>query len=215
MWKYIKGQNLNGAHNSLVDVKVQTDILINKMLVGFINRTTSIQTVDAIFSSTQKNDWRKEMEPEQPVHSTWVEQTKENNFEWTPPEDDSYTDFARGPLLGPTTYIQGTAMQTHNLASIFLAILPLAFFSKVAEFTNNYSFEDWVVEKTALDSDGNQRGDFIWKLYPHQPMENQLPGTTTVQISSESSGVLLLDLLYAGKLSSYSKALILDLTRNC
>ncbi len=64
MWKYFEGQNLNGAHNSLVDVKAQTDILINKMFVGFINRTASIQTVDAIFSTTQKNDWRKEMEPE-------------------------------------------------------------------------------------------------------------------------------------------------------
>jgi hypothetical protein len=47
------------------------------------------------------------MEPERPVHSTWVEQTKENNFELTPPEDDSYTGFAGGPLLGPTTYVQG------------------------------------------------------------------------------------------------------------
>jgi hypothetical protein len=97
------------------------------------------------------------MEPKQPFHSLWVEQTKENNFEWTTREDDSYTGFARGPLLGPTTYVQGNAMQTHDLASIFLAILPLMFFSKVAEFTNNYCFEDWVVEKTALDSDGNPK----------------------------------------------------------
>ena len=85
---------MNGAHNSLVDVKAQTDILINNMFVGFINRTTSIQTVDAIFSTIKKNDWRKEMEPEQPVHSPWVEQTMDNNFEWTPPEDDGYTGFA-------------------------------------------------------------------------------------------------------------------------
>jgi hypothetical protein len=98
------------------------------------------------------------MKPEQPVHSPWVEQTKENYFEWNPPEDDSYTGFAGGPLLGPTTYIQGIAMQPRDLASIFLAVLPLTFFSKkVAEFTNNYCFEDWVVEKTALDSEGNPK----------------------------------------------------------
>ncbi len=30
----IKGQNLNGAHNSLIDVKAQTDILISKNVCG-------------------------------------------------------------------------------------------------------------------------------------------------------------------------------------
>jgi hypothetical protein len=122
VWKFINdGPNLNGAHNSLVDVKAQTDILINKMFVPFINRTASIQFVDAIFSATQQKDWRKEQELEQPVHSLWVEKMKENNFEWTPPENDSYTGFAGGPLVGPTTYVQGIAMRTQNLASIFLS----------------------------------------------------------------------------------------------
>jgi hypothetical protein len=47
-----------------------------------------------------------------------------------PPEDDSYMGFAGGPLVGPTTYAQDIAMQTHDLASIFLAILLLKIFSK-------------------------------------------------------------------------------------
>jgi hypothetical protein len=81
---------MTAAHNSLIEVKAQTSILINKMFAAFINRTSSIQTVDAIFSATQQNEWRKELEPEQPVHSPWVEQTKGNNFERTPREDDSY-----------------------------------------------------------------------------------------------------------------------------
>jgi hypothetical protein len=160
---------LNGAHNSLVDVKAQTDILINNMFVGFINRTTSIQTVDAIFSTIKKNDWRKEMEPEQPVYSPWVEQTKENYFEW-------YSGFAGGPLLGPTTYVQGITMQTRDLASIFLAILPLTFFSKVAEFTNNYCFEDWVVEKMALDPDGNPKKRHYLETVPASTNGEPTPG---------------------------------------
>jgi hypothetical protein len=157
MWNYINGHNLNEAHNSLIDVKAQTDITINKMFVSFNNRIASIQTVDAIFSATQQNDWKKELEPERLVHSLWVELTKEKNFEWTPLEVDSYTGFARGPLVGPTTYVQGIAMQTQDLLSIFLAILPLTFFSKVAKLTNKYCFKDWVVEKKALDSDGNPK----------------------------------------------------------
>ena len=47
-------------------------------------------------------------------------------------------------------------MQTRDLSSIFLAILPLTFFSKVAKLTNKYCFE-WVVEKKVLDSDGNPK----------------------------------------------------------
>ena len=86
-----------------------------------------------------------------------MELTKENNFEWTPLEVDSYTGFAGGPLVGPTTYVQRIAMQTQDLLSIFLAILPLTFFSKVAKLINKYCFKDWVVEKKVLDSDGNPK----------------------------------------------------------
>ncbi len=101
---------------------------------------------------------------------------KENNFEWTPPEDDSYTGFAGGPLLGPTMYVQGIAMQTKDLASIFLAILPHTFFSKVAEFTNNYCFEDWVVEKTALDSEGNPKKRTYLETVPASTNGEPTPG---------------------------------------
>jgi hypothetical protein len=69
VWKYINGQNLNKAYNSLINVEAQTNILINQKFTAFINRTTSIQTVDAIFSVSQQNNWKKELEPEQPVHS--------------------------------------------------------------------------------------------------------------------------------------------------
>ena len=29
MWKFITGQNLNGAHDSLIDAKAKTDIVIH------------------------------------------------------------------------------------------------------------------------------------------------------------------------------------------
>ena len=45
---------------------------------------------------------------------------------------------------------QSIAMQTQDLASIFLAILSLTFFSKVAELAIKYCFDDWVVEKKGL-----------------------------------------------------------------
>ena len=71
MWKYIQLpeiKNLNGAHDSLVDTKAQTDLFIYHMFVPFINRSSSIQAIDKIFSSTQLNVWTKKMEPVRKVH---------------------------------------------------------------------------------------------------------------------------------------------------
>ena len=45
LWNYIKEQNLNGAHDSLVDTKAQTDIIISDKFVPFINRSKSIQHI--------------------------------------------------------------------------------------------------------------------------------------------------------------------------
>jgi hypothetical protein len=42
-----------------------------------------------------------------------------------------------------------------NLALIFLAILPVLFFVKVALLTRKYCYKDWVVEKEQRDEHGN------------------------------------------------------------
>ena len=43
IWKHINdGQNLNGAHNSLVDVKAQSDVLIHPSFVPYIDQKASI-----------------------------------------------------------------------------------------------------------------------------------------------------------------------------
>ena len=43
IWKYINdGHNLNGAHDNMLDTKAQTDIIINKTFIQFINYSSSI-----------------------------------------------------------------------------------------------------------------------------------------------------------------------------
>ena len=55
VWKYIKGrENLNGAHDSLVDAMAQTDILIFESFTTYIDRGLSIQLIHDIFSKTQQ-----------------------------------------------------------------------------------------------------------------------------------------------------------------
>ena len=81
IWKFITKSNLNGTHDSLIDTKAQTDIFVHKHFVPFINQTYSVQPIDAIFSATQPNRWKKTMVPDQPAHNPWIELTTTTNFE--------------------------------------------------------------------------------------------------------------------------------------
>ncbi len=79
VWKYANnGSYLNGAHDSLVDVRAQTNILTHSSFVPFIDRASSIQPIDEIFSRTLQNELKKNMEPTRPVHAPWIELTKEH-----------------------------------------------------------------------------------------------------------------------------------------
>ena len=159
IWKYLDPQNrnLNGAHNSLVDAKAQTDIIIHEKFSPFINRKNSIQTIGYIFSKSDQNDMKKKMEHKRPIHAPWTEQTKNSNIQWEPIEADRYTGSDGGPPPGPSRKIVDVVSKAESLANIFLAMIPLSFWSKVAELTAKYCYEDWVVEKEVIDSFGNKK----------------------------------------------------------
>jgi hypothetical protein len=73
MWSFINyGQCLENAHDSMVDAKAQCDVLTDARFVPFINHFNSIQLITEMFSKTQQNVWRKEIEPSCPVHAPWV-----------------------------------------------------------------------------------------------------------------------------------------------
>jgi hypothetical protein len=68
MWSFINdGQCLENAHDSMVDAKAQSDVLTDARFVPFINWSNSIQLITEMFSKTQKNEWRKEIEPSRTV----------------------------------------------------------------------------------------------------------------------------------------------------
>ena len=157
VWKFLFGRNFNGAHNSLVDSIGQTDIIIHEYVISFINRTNGIQLITDIFNKKQQDDWKKEMEPTRPVHAPWTEQTKENNIKWKESRQDQYDGPLGGPKCGPTNYIKDAVRNATSLACVFLAIVPLAFWTKVANLSNKYFYEDFVVETTAHDRDGKEK----------------------------------------------------------
>ena len=49
-----------------------------------------------------------------------------------------------------------------DLADIFFAILPLAFFERVAQLTTKYCYDDWAVQRRKKDSDGNEMKQFYY-----------------------------------------------------
>ena len=53
VWKYLNKVNLNGAHDSLVDTKAQTDIVIHLYFVPFIDRLASVEEIADFFTATQ------------------------------------------------------------------------------------------------------------------------------------------------------------------
>jgi hypothetical protein len=157
MWKFISNANLNGAHDSLLDTKAQTYIIVHKHFVPFIDCMHTVQPIDGILSSTQQNKWKKMMELEQPVHHLWIELSKTSNFVWSPPERNSYTGPHGGPLFGPTQFMKDIVRLADNLALIFLAILPVLFFVEVAKMTRKYCYEDRFVGKKHRNEDGNEK----------------------------------------------------------
>jgi hypothetical protein len=97
------GQCLENAHDSVVDTKAQTDVLIYARFVPFKNRSNSIQLISKMFSKTQQNEWRKEMEHCHPVHAPWVDLIHDNiQLQWEPPPMHQYDGPHRGPCAGPT-----------------------------------------------------------------------------------------------------------------
>ena len=91
IWKYINdGDNLNRAHNIMVDTKAQTDIIINKIFISFINSSSPVQLISGIFSKNLQNKWRKDMDTIRKVHAPWKEPKRYVNIKWQPGPADQY-----------------------------------------------------------------------------------------------------------------------------
>ncbi len=83
--------------------------------------------------------------------------TKKNDIEWEPRGQDTYESAGRGPKCGLSNYIQTVAWNATTLTNIFISIIPMTIFVKIATLTNKYCYKDWVIPKTVKDSYNNQK----------------------------------------------------------
>ncbi len=107
---------------------------------------------------------KKELEPICPVHTPWVELTKQHDIKWEHSWKDKYTGLHGGPHPGPTHFIINIVRSAKGLADIFFAIPPLAFFERVAQLTTKYCYDNWVVQRRKKDSDGNKKKKQVYQL---------------------------------------------------
>lgn len=73
VYQHLTGSNLNGAHDALVDVKAQSEIITSTRFIPYIDKTKSIRLVEEIFSQAETRDMLKSMESLRPVHEPWFE----------------------------------------------------------------------------------------------------------------------------------------------
>ena len=125
VWSFIKKCNLNGAHDSLVDVKAQTDIVIHPEFLKYINKTKTYRTIENIFSASEQSKLRKKLESSRDIHKPW-EELDERSDRWNPPSENTYTGFASGGRMGASNTIINCAKKTKYipLAKLFLILFP-------------------------------------------------------------------------------------------
>ena len=157
VWHYIMKKNFNAKHDSLEDAKAQTDIILHPEFVRYIDTSFGVQDIEDIFTKTQRKEFEKSMESVRPVHQPWIEVTTDSDITWEPERPDRYEGPAGGATPGPSAWIQQIVRGADTLACIFLALVPWAFFIKVASLSQAYAYTDWVVEKRGTDRDGNPR----------------------------------------------------------
>jgi hypothetical protein len=173
VWSYIKdGKTLEGAHDSLVDARAQTDILFHPHLVPYIDRSKSIVTMSEVFGKNQLRELLKEIEPTKPVHAPWFELRGDDNFTWNPPAPDQYLGASGGGVFGPSAKFKEAVRNTPDLAKLFLLFLPIAFWDQVCKWTTKFAYTDWVTETVGVDRDGARKkvcvSSRLWLETPHR-----------------------------------------------
>ena len=158
VWSHINdGESLVGAHDSLVDVRAQTDLMLHKSFSPFLDRTESFVPIGNIFRGNQLRKMKRDLEPVRPAHAPWQELTTESLLSWEPHGPNEYLGSQGGGTFGPSSAIKQVARAAQNLATLFFFILPMSFFIQVAMLSDKYCYTDWVVEKFGKDRDGNRK----------------------------------------------------------
>ena len=116
------------------------------------------------------------MDSTRPMHTPWEEINIDNDVTWEPDKADSYTGPDIGPSAGMSSKMADVAKASNLLIGIFMAIIPLAFFVKVANIIHIYCYNYWVVEKFGRGRDGDQNRKKYFSNVPTKKNGFNCPG---------------------------------------
>ena len=55
VWKWLMKEKLADAHDSLIDAKAQTDIVVHDFFLNYLNKKESVSSVHTVFEKKTKN----------------------------------------------------------------------------------------------------------------------------------------------------------------
>ncbi len=194
VYSHITGTQLDGAHNSLNDVKAQSIIVSSCKFVDYINKTKSITTIYEIFSKRAQSEMKKMMEPVLPVHSPWRELKDDDSSSiWSPGRNDQYTGPHGGGVCKPSSKIQTVARKSGRLVDLFLFVFPLSLLEHIATETKRYAYTDWVVQQDRFDRDGAKTSKpFLAPLQPDS--STSIPSNKNARHRADYEGKNILSL---------------------
>jgi Transposase IS4/Exonuclease len=144
VYKFVKGIELENAHNSLEDCKAQCDILFDERFRPYWNKPRSVCLIKEIWGSKAQTRAKAAAEPSRAVHEQW--QADDNARTWEMPPEKDYGSHNGGGVAGPTLLAAQTCRQHANntFAEIFVSILTLDFLLETVRQSNKYAYDDFV-----------------------------------------------------------------------
>ena len=159
VYKFVTGNEMVNAHNSLFDARAQKVVMLDRrFLYAFFDTKVAIVPMEAAMKAKERNEIKQIDELSRPVPEGWVEEDRDKETEWEPPARHAYLGASGGPKHGPTAAIKNVAMKPGaQLVDLLLFIIPVWLLQKIADQTNKYATKDWVRPMEVKDAEGNVR----------------------------------------------------------
>jgi len=157
VWCYAMQQlSLPNAHNSLADCRAQMDIVLHKHFHSYLNKKKSIAKFDDIWLAKKRKHSEISSEATRKVPPGWNE---DNSIAWDIPVEKQCGNTAGSSKISQPSpaVLDAIASQEHSpLVNLFLFFFPLSLLQKIADASNFYAREEWVVPTGKKNANGVQ-----------------------------------------------------------
>lgn len=162
VYEHVKGVPLTNAHDSLYDSRAQLEVILHRDYIDYLNKSKSVIELADIWNHKINSAAKVASEPTRPVVNPWKADNEETH--WKPPTNVLY-DEARsgGPPSGPSQRAVDACRESSNLFNLFSILFATKIVDKMAEESERYSHNDWIIPADRVDRDGVTTKRQYWK----------------------------------------------------